>query len=212
MEALLYWNSPHVNTLILVFRKCWIGAKLKGEDIEDERCSSFVIVRWAYRGGLRMTRLWEMIHSLFIGGVSSRVTVASRVPLVALVVNEQDRHVLRSVLGHKPLDIRFAESCEEAYSVTNQLTAPVILLDRDWPGTDWRVAAERLASSQHRPCVILVSGVSDAYLSQELARRRGYDVLPKPLQTGKVERTVKSALSYWDSTRKPVESTGNRRK
>jgi DNA-binding NtrC family response regulator len=157
-------------------------------------------------------RVWEMVHSLFTGGVPRRITPASRVPVVALMVNEQDRHVLASVFGQEPLDVRFAESCEEAYSVANQLTAPVILLDRDWPETEWRAAVERLASSAHTPCVILVSGVSDTYLSQELARRRGYDVLPKPLQADKVERTVKLALSYWDSTRKPAVPAGSRGK
>ena len=151
-----------------------------------------------------MTRAWEMVHSLFIGRVPRRVIVASRVPVVVLVVNEQDRHVIASVFAQEPLDVRFAESCEEAYSVTNQLAAPVILLDRDWPGTEWKSAVERLASAPHRPCVILMSGVSDAYLSQELARRRGYDVLPKPLQADKVKRTFKSALSYWDSTQQPA--------
>ena len=155
-----------------------------------------------------MTRVWEMVHSLFIGGVPRRVTVSARVPVVALVVNEQDRHVLASVFGQDPLDVRFAESCEEAYSVTNQLTAPVILLDRDWPETEWKAAVEKLASSPHHPCVLLVSGVSDIYLSQELARRRGYDVLPKPLQADKVERTVRLALSYWNSAAKPAARAG----
>ena len=159
-----------------------------------------------------MTRVWEMVHSLFIGGVARRMAVASRVPVVALVVNEQDRQVLTSVFGQEPSDVRFAESCEEAYSATNQLTAPVILLDRDWPGTEWKAAVERLASSPHLPCVILVSGVSDTYLSQELARRRGYDVLPKPLQADKVERTVRLALSYWDSAAKPPVRAGSLRK
>jgi len=92
------------------------------------------------------------------------------------------------------------------------LKAPVILLDRDWPGTGWRAAVERLASSPHRPCVILVSGVSDIYLSQELARRRGYDVLPKPLQADKVERTVRLALSYWNCAAKPAVRTEGQRK
>jgi len=152
-----------------------------------------------------MTRVWEMVHSLFIGGgVSRRMTVVSRVPVIALMANEQDRHVLATVFGQEPLDVRFAESCEEAYSIANQLTAPVILLDRDWPETEWREAVERIASSPHRPCVILVSGVSDTYLSQELARRRGYDVLPKPLQADKVERTVNLALSYWNTASKPA--------
>ncbi len=156
-----------------------------------------------------MTRVWKMVQSLFIGGAPRRMNVASRVPVVALVVNEQDRQVLATVFGHDPLDVRFAESCEEAYSVTNQLTAPVILLDRDWPGTEWKAAVERLASSPHRPCVILVSGVSDIYLSQELARWRGYDVLPKPLKADKVERTVRLALTYWNSAANPAGRAGS---
>ena len=154
--------------------------------------------------GHRMTRVWEMVHSLFTGGVPRRMTPLSRVPVVALVVNEQDRHVLASVFGQEPLDVHFAESCEEAYSIANQLTAPVILLDRDWPETEWRAAVERLTASPHHACVILVSGVSDPYLWQELIRRGGYDVLPKPLQADKVARAVRLALSYWNSTPKPV--------
>ena len=151
-----------------------------------------------------MTRVWELVHSLFTAAAPRRRVLPRRVPVVALMVNEQDRHVLASVFGTEPLDVRFAESCEEAYSVTNQLTAPVILLDRDWPGTEWKAAVERLASSPHRPCVLLISGVSDIYLSQELARRRGYDVLPKPLQADKVERSVRLALSYWNSAARPA--------
>ena len=145
-----------------------------------------------------MARVWKMVHSLFIGEAPRRMTAASRVPVVALVVNEQDRHVLASVFGEEPLDVRFAESCEEAYSVTNQLTAPVILLDRDWPGTEWKAAVERLASSQHRPCVILVSRISDTYLSQELA--------------DKVERTVRLALSYWNNAAKSAVRVEDPRK
>jgi DNA-binding NtrC family response regulator len=165
----------------------------------------------AVAGGLQMTRVWEMVHSLFTGE-ARRTAVASRAPVVALVVNEQDRHVLANVFGQEPLDVRFAESCEEAYSVTNQLTAPVVLLDRDWPGAEWRVAVQRLSSLPHRPCVILISGVSDTYLSQELCRWRGYDVLPKPLQAGTVERTVKLALAYWYSAAKPAVRAASLRK
>lgn len=159
-----------------------------------------------------MPLVWERLHSLFRGGISNRMTLRSRTTVVALVVNEQDRHVLTSVFGQDPLDVRFAESCDEAYSVANQLSAPVILLDRDWPETEWRTAVERLTASPHRACVILVSGVSDGYLSQELIRRGGYDVLPKPLQADKVARVVKLALSYWTSAPKPGLPAGSLRK
>ena len=150
-----------------------------------------------------MTRVWELVHSLFAGAAPRRRVLPRRVPVVALLVNEQDRHVLASVFGTEPLDVRFAESCEEAYSVARQLTAPVILLDRDWPETEWRTAVTRFTAAPHHACVILVSSVTDTYLWQELTRRGGYDVLPKPLQADKVERTVKLALSYWNTASKP---------
>jgi DNA-binding NtrC family response regulator len=158
-----------------------------------------------------MPRVWEMVHSFLTAGIPRRVA-PPRIPIIALVVNEQDRFVLTSVFGQDPLDVRFAESCEEARSVANNLAAPVILLDRDWPETEWRSAVERLTASPHHACVILVSGVSDAYLYQELIRRGGYDVLPKPLQADKVARVVKLALSYWNSTPKEAVPAGSLRK
>ena len=158
-----------------------------------------------------MTRLWDRVHSLFNRIIHSRMARPSRVPVVALVVNEQDRYVLTNVFGQEPLDVRFAESWEETCSVANQLTPPVILLDRDWPGTEWRTAVEKLTASPHHACVILMSSVSDVYLWQELIRRGGYDVLAKPLRADNVTRVVKLALSYWTSAPKPAVPNGSNR-
>jgi len=118
---------------------------------------------------------------------------------VALVADEQDRRVLTNVAGQEKFEVHFVESSEEAGAVANQLTAPVILFDRDWPGTQWRTNIQSLAALPHRACIVLMSGVSDDYLLQELIRRGGYDVLPKPLRTDSVTRLVKLALSYWNS-------------
>jgi len=122
--------------------------------------------------------------------------------VVALVVSEQDRHVLTSVSSLEPLEMHFVASCEEACAVAKTLTAPVILLDRDWPGTQWKVSVQSLAALPHRACVVLMSGVSDDYLLQELNRRGGYDVLLKPLRVDNAARVVKLALSYWNSAPK----------
>jgi len=146
--------------------------------------------------------MWQAIHTLFGSGTPSRTDVPPRVPVVALVMNEQDRQVLEGATGQEPLEIHFAESRDEAGILVDQLTAPVVLLDRDWPGSDWKLSLERLAASPHRPCVILVSGTSNAYLWQELMRRGGYDLLAKPLRTGNVARVIKLALSYWADTPK----------
>ena len=143
-----------------------------------------------------MQILSQVIRSFFAGGGRRGMALPSRVPVVALIVSEQDRCVLTCISGQEPLDVHFAESCEEAGAAASQLTAPVILFDRDWPGTEWKTAVASLAASPHRACVILMSGVSDDYLWQELIRRGGYDVLPKPLQADHVARVLKLALSY----------------
>jgi DNA-binding NtrC family response regulator len=139
-------------------------------------------------------RIW--LRRLFAGLSRGRVAVEYRVPVVGLVVDEPDRRVLASVSDQESLDIHFAESCEEACSTAKQRIAPIVLLDRDWPGTEWKTEVQRLADSQHHACVILLSGVSDVYLWQELVRRGGYDVLVKPLQPDQVARMVKLAMTY----------------
>jgi FixJ family two-component response regulator len=107
----------------------------------------------------------------------------------------------------EPSHIYLANSFAEVRAVANQFAAPVILIDRDWPGTDWRLAVECLAASPNHACVILVSRAVDVYLWQELIRRGGYDVLAKPLQANHAARVVKLALSYWTVSPKHDEAT-----
>ena len=144
-----------------------------------------------------MPRAWEKIRS-FISGEPPH-PAPSRIPLVALAIAEQDRTVLAEFSRREELDVHFAESCDEAEALANRMAAPVILFDRDWPGTEWRIVVERLAALPHQACVILISGVSDALLLRELIRRGGYDIVPKPLRAENVARVVKLALSYWNS-------------
>src|SRR5580692_8259377 len=150
-----------------------------------------------YGGRLRMPSLRRIVGSFFTYIAPSRVALPSRVPVVALVVAEEDRSVLADASRQQTWEVHFAESCEQASAMANRLAAPVILLDRDWPGTEWRSAVESLAALPHRACVVLVSGVADAYLWQEIVRRDGYDILSKPLRRNEVMRVVKLALTYW---------------
>jgi len=140
-----------------------------------------------------MPGVLQVIHSFFVRRTTSRFT--PRVPVVALVVDDQDRKVLASAAGQESLEVHFAESCEEAGAVANRLSAPVILIDRDWPGSEWRAAVERLAAT-HGACVILLSAVTDAYLWQEVTRTGGYDILAKPLRVANVARVIRLALHY----------------
>ena len=143
--------------------------------------------------------VWQILHSVFTNGTPSRIALPPRIPVVAIVVSEQDRQVLTSVSSQELLELHLVESCEEACTVANQLAAPVILFDRDLPGAEWKTAVGSLAASPHRACVVLMSGVVDDYLRQELIRRGGYEVVPKPLRPENISRAIKLALSYWTS-------------
>lgn len=157
----------------------------------------------------RTPGLW---HSFFGGMTFGRKAVPARIPVVALVVREEDRYVLTRASSEERLEVSFAESYEEACVLAGRLTAPVVLFDRDWPGIEWRTAVANLAALPHRACVILMSGVADGYLRQELIRTGGYDVLPKPLRPDNVTRVVKLALSYWNSASEPAFAREGRKK
>ena len=104
--------------------------------------------------------------------------------------------MLLDVSNRESLELRYAESRVEAFDLVNELNAPVIFYDRDWPNAEWRTTVHTFASHPHRPCVILASRVVDDYLWQELVRRGGHDVLAKPLRIEDVTRAIKLALSF----------------
>ena len=141
-----------------------------------------------------MPRMWQKVYSFFASLIPARLTPPSRVPVVVLLVDEQDRSVVTSVSGQEPFDVHFAESCEEARALANRVTAPVILIDRDWPGTDWRATVEILAASPHNACVILVSRVADVYYGRNSSG--AVDTMFLPSRFARITSRVFSNLHY----------------
>jgi len=105
--------------------------------------------------------------------------------------------------------VLFSATREEARAASEQLKAPIVLYDRDQPGRNWQEDMEYLASSAHRPCIILTSTVIDGLLWKEVVRRGGYDVLAKPLREDEVIQVIKLAWSYWISVARTVETSAN---
>jgi len=148
-----------------------------------------------------MPALFEFVHS-FLAGLRKRTRegcpeASFRIPIVALVSCDQDRDALTHIAARERWDLHLAESCEDAHFTASQLSAPVIVFDRDWPGAGWRNVVQNLASAAHQPCVILSTSVADEYLWQELIGCGGYDMLAKPLRAEDAARVIKLALSYW---------------
>ena len=125
-----------------------------------------------------------------------------RLTVVALIPGDADRHELLGVCGRNGWNLLFAGTLAEALTVQDKVGAPVILCDRDLPGNGWRSTVERLASSPHHACVILVSAVADTYLWNEVVRTGGFDILSKPFREEDVARTVRLAWSYWNNAAK----------
>jgi DNA-binding NtrC family response regulator len=127
---------------------------------------------------------------------------ASAAPLaiVGLVLNPQDRRLLAGLGSRNQWDLRLADTVEEAQVLSGELSASVILCDRDAAGAAWWQTVQALSSHPHRPCILLLSTVVDDYLWNEVVRRGGYDVLPKPLREEDVVRAIKLAGAYQNTS------------
>ena len=153
-----------------------------------------------------MLALWRALHS-YLADTPRRDSddgggpPVLRTPIVALVVNHQDREVLTSISAREPLELHFAESREQAWDAVHRLRAPVILYDRDWPNAEWRTTVQAFSSLPQRSCVILASRVADDYLWQELIRCGGHDLLAKPFRADDAARALKLAASFWTNAR-----------
>jgi len=137
---------------------------------------------------------------------------ADRSPLgpltvIGLISGESERQILAGICTRNRWNLLFVGTCEEARTVLDKVKAPVILCDRDLPGIGWRQTVEDLAASPHRACIILVSGVVDTYLWNEVVLKGGFDVLSKPLREDEVVRAVRLAWSYWISATKTASAS-----
>lgn len=167
-----------------------------------------------------MLPLWTAIQSFFTGMPGGRkgrggkhgagAHIGPEVSVVAIVAGDRDRNLLKEIGARTQLNMRFADTCGEAWTAANRLEAPVILCQRDAPGLEWRDAVRILASATPRPCVILASPVVDNYLWQEVIAQGGYDVLVTPLRTEDVLRSLKLAISWWKSSLGKRQSAPNR--
>jgi DNA-binding response OmpR family regulator len=123
--------------------------------------------------------------------------------VVVAGADEQDRIALNQALieigGREHWNVEFTNVCEDAWTIAHQLTAPVILCDRELAEIEWRDAVQTLSALPHRPMVILLSKVTDESLWSEVFRIGGFDILTKPLRAKEIRRVVNLALSYWRS-------------
>lgn len=117
--------------------------------------------------------------------------------VMAVVCSDRERSALDDNASKSNWRLCFANTSTEAAKYLREQPIAVILCDRDLPGTHWREHMEDLLRSAPHSSVILVSGVNDEYLWEEVIRNGGYDLLTKPFQESRVVPAVTGAWWYW---------------
>jgi AmiR/NasT family two-component response regulator len=155
--------------------------------------------------------MWQRLRSMFaLAAPQPSQAPRSRITIVSLLLEDQDRSLIAEVCHQNQWDVFFAETCAEARQLSEQIKPHIILLDRDLTGGDWRNALSACASACAGTCPMLISRVVDDYLWNEVVSNGGHDVLPKPLREQDVLRAVKFAWCYWNSARQASVSPKKR--
>ena len=103
---------------------------------------------------------------------------------------EEDRSELKAILaGTSWVVVDTTSVAEPAF--------PIILYDRDYADGPWQESVRSLSAARTRTCVILVSGVMDQYLWDEVVHHGGFDVLTRPFQKRAVLSMLEFALAHW---------------
>src|SRR5689334_11052738 len=116
--------------------------------------------------------MWPLHHRLERG----RFKVGSARPtLLAILSDAADQEKVKQFTGCNHWRLNVLSALESAAASVAADMPPVILLDRDLAGQDWRETVRMLASYRPAPAVILASHVLDQYLFTEVVHHGGYD-------------------------------------
>jgi FixJ family two-component response regulator len=105
----------------------------------------------------------------------------------------QDSSELKEVLRGTPWELTAAVSrLEDAAALLAAAPVPILLFDRDAAGACWQDTMKQLIEARKNACVVLLSGVSDQYLWEEVVQHGGFDLLTRPFR----KEQVLSALLF----------------
>jgi DNA-binding NtrC family response regulator len=116
--------------------------------------------------------------------------------VLAITGSEWDQTFYRQLRTRIDWDIVIAQSVRDALSLIISEQFPIVLFDRDLPGSDWREVLARIMDISPRTCFLLTSSVSDEFLWREVVMHGGYDVVAKPLEDGVVTQVLQRAWYY----------------
>jgi DNA-binding response OmpR family regulator len=115
------------------------------------------------------------------------------------VVAHASACALNQIFQKNGWELITTENLGEALEAIRSTPTPIVILDRDLVGPDWRPTVRLLASEPTAPCIILASHVVDDYLLEEIIQQGGYDVIAKPFREQEVTRAIEFAWSAMKS-------------
>ena len=118
------------------------------------------------------------------------------VRLLAITANDRFYADLVDIASSCGWEIRRAGTLKEALDAIRAFSMPLVLLDAEEDGHDWRGSLPRLVSASSHPCVLVASRFADENMRQEVLRFHGYDVLPKSADRDGIIRTIQFAW-FW---------------
>ena len=126
----------------------------------------------------------------------TRGKLPSQVRLLTITANDRFYADLVDIASSCGWEIRRAGAIKEGLEVIRALSIPLVLLDAEEDGHDWRGSLPRLVSASSHPCVLVASRFADENMRQEVLRFHGYDVLPKSADRDGIIRTIQFAW-FW---------------
>ena len=117
--------------------------------------------------------------------------------VLAILGNPRDQTTVTEFAQSRHWHLTLVSTPDQGFSAAAGKITPVILLDRDLAGPEWRSTMRRLAQNRPKPCIILVSPAIDPYLFDEVVRQGGFDMVTKPIQPDELRRIGQLALTFW---------------
>jgi len=149
------------------------------------------------------------------------MTAIKSIPVILASSRAEDQDNVRAALKGTPWEPVEAVNGAEAVKALHRTALPIIICDGELDGRSWQELLRFLLKARRRACIILLSEV-DGPGNDEVIRRGGFDVVPRPAQKEDVLTALLCAYSQcrmnWLSfTRVPVhpetdEVRGSRRR
>jgi DNA-binding response OmpR family regulator len=124
--------------------------------------------------------------------------------VVALLGSPSDQATIQNCAKNAGWRLVLADTIEHALLTANSGNVALFVVDRDLVELDWRPYVQKFAKTRSAPCILLASPVVDRYLFEELVKQGGFDVVPKPIETGQLLRLSRLAIAYWKNRRAAI--------